>query len=132
MELVGHNDLQGRSAYQPLIINQDGREIAYVGHHDEELLMNPLSGKMEMNGTSIVDVTDPAHTKYLAHIPSGTDRRAAGSQMVRVCRGSVLPIGVLGTWYLRSPLGGEAHEIWVATDPSKPTNLTTVVDGLTG
>src|SRR5262245_42688173 len=52
MELVGHNDLQGRSAYQPLIINQDGREIAYVGHHDEDLVLNPLTGKKEMNGTS--------------------------------------------------------------------------------
>ena len=34
MRLVGHNDLQGRSAYQPIIINQDGRHIAYVGHHN--------------------------------------------------------------------------------------------------
>ena len=33
MELAGHNDLQGRSAYQPIIISQDGRFIAYVGHH---------------------------------------------------------------------------------------------------
>ena len=69
MEAVGHNDLQGRSAYQPLIINQDGRQIAYVGHHNNQKpLMNPLTGKLEVNGTSIVDVTDPANTKYLAHI----------------------------------------------------------------
>ncbi len=33
MELVGHSDLQGRSAYQPIIINESGREIAFVGHH---------------------------------------------------------------------------------------------------
>ena len=33
MEIVGHDDLQGRSAYQPLIINQNGKQIAYVGHH---------------------------------------------------------------------------------------------------
>jgi hypothetical protein len=32
-ELAGHSDLQGRSAYQPIIINENGREIAYVGHH---------------------------------------------------------------------------------------------------
>ena len=69
MESVGHNDLQGRSAYQPIIINQDGRQIAYVGHHNNQKpLMNPLNGKVEVNGTSIVDVTDPANTKYLAHI----------------------------------------------------------------
>ena len=132
MELVGHNDLQGRSAYQPLIINQDGREIAYVGHHDEDLMMNPLSGKMEMNGTSIVDVTDPAHTKYLAHIPTGTAQGTSGAQMVRVCSGSVLPRGVRGKWYLLRPLGNSAHEIYDVTDPSKPTKLVTVVDGLSG
>jgi len=33
MELVGHDDLQGRSAYQPTIHQQRGRVIAYVGHH---------------------------------------------------------------------------------------------------
>src|SRR6478736_672100 len=75
MEVVGHNDLQGRSAYQPIIINQDGRQIAYVGHHNNQKpLMNPLTGKLEVSGTSIVDVTDPAKTKYLAHIATGEDR----------------------------------------------------------
>src|SRR5487761_2703320 len=41
MELVGHDDLQGRSAYQPIIIDENGREIAYVGHHTGNAL-NPL------------------------------------------------------------------------------------------
>src|SRR5205823_14299283 len=72
MELAGHSDLQGRSAYQPIIINQDGREIAYVGHHTGTA-MNPLTGVVEPNGTSIVDVTDPAKPKYLAHIPGSTE-----------------------------------------------------------
>ena len=33
MDLVGYNDLQGRSAYQPVIQKQGDRWIAYVGHH---------------------------------------------------------------------------------------------------
>src|SRR3989475_8236567 len=33
MALLGHHDLQGRSAYQPVIHEQNGRWIAYVGHH---------------------------------------------------------------------------------------------------
>ena len=133
MELVGHNDLQGRSAYQPIIINQDGRQIAYVGHHNNQKpLMNPLTGKAEVNGTSIVDVTDPAKTRYLAHIATGEDRRTGGAQMARVCSGNTLPKGVKGKWYLLRPLGGSAHEIWDVTDPAKPTKLTTVVDNLTG
>jgi hypothetical protein len=58
LDLVGSSDLQGRSTYQPLIVNQDGREIAYLGHH-AGTKMNPLTGRMEANGTSILDVTDP-------------------------------------------------------------------------
>src|SRR5207245_4294349 len=67
-ELAGHSDLQGRSAYQPIIINENGREIAYVGHHTGKM-PNPLTGAVEGNGTSIVEVTDPAKPRYLAHIP---------------------------------------------------------------
>ena len=33
MELVGYNDLQARSAYQPTIHQQGERWIAYIGHH---------------------------------------------------------------------------------------------------
>src|SRR4029434_1275636 len=116
MEVVGHNDLQGRSAYQPIIINQDGRQIAYVGHHNNQKpLLNPLTGKLETSGTSIVDVTDPANTKYLAHIATGEGRSTGGAQMVRVCSGNTLPKGVKGKWYLLRPLGGSAHEIWDVT-----------------
>ena len=68
MELVGHDDLQGRSAYQPTIHQQRGRFIAYVGHHGGRA-RNPLTGAEEDNGTSIVDVSDPARPRYLAHIP---------------------------------------------------------------
>ena len=33
MTLLGHHDLQGRSAYQPLVHRQGDRWIAYIGHH---------------------------------------------------------------------------------------------------
>ena len=73
MELVGYDDLQNRSAYQPVIQHQGNRYIAYIGHHggtrDIPKPFNPLTGQMESSGTSIVDVTDPAHPEYLAHIP---------------------------------------------------------------
>ena len=59
IELVGQDDLQGRSAYQPTIHRQGGRFIAYVGHHGGRA-RNPLTGNDEDNGTSVVDVTDPA------------------------------------------------------------------------
>src|SRR3954447_27045024 len=73
MALVGYNDLQGRSAYQPSIHQQNGRWIAYIGHHGgteaNPKPLNPITGQNEFNGTSIVNVTDPKHPKYLAHIP---------------------------------------------------------------
>jgi hypothetical protein len=133
MERIGYNDLQGRSAYQPLIINQGGRQIAYVGHHNNQNpRLNPLTGKVEPNGTSVLDVTDPANIKYLDHIPTGEDRSSGGSQHVRVCSGNTLPHGVKGKWYLLRPLGNRAQEIWDVTDPAKPAHLTTIVDNLTG
>jgi hypothetical protein len=58
MRLVGQDDLQARSAYQPVIHRQGDRWIAYVGHHGGSRL-NALTGRLELNGTSIVDVSDP-------------------------------------------------------------------------
>src|ERR671919_577448 len=85
MELVGHDDLQGRSAYQPSIHQQRGHFIAYVGHHGGRA-RNPLTGADEDNGTSIVDVTDPAQPRYLAHIPGppgGSEQ--GGAQLAHLC-----------------------------------------------
>src|SRR5262249_51280277 len=92
MRLVGSNDLQGRSAYQPTVARQGERYIAYIGHHggtpDVPKPMNALTGQPEFNGTSIVDVTDPAHPKYLKHIPGlEGNYEDGGAQMVRVCSG---------------------------------------------
>src|SRR5688572_30632088 len=91
MQLLGHNDLQARSAYQPLVHQQGSRWIAYIGHHGGSAL-NPLTGNVENNGTSIVEVTDPRNPIYLRHIPgpSGVGE-AGGAQMVRVCNGTELP-----------------------------------------
>ena len=130
-ELVGFSDLQGRSAYQPIIIKQGDREIAYVGHHTGSA-MNPLTGVVEPNGTSIVDVTDPAKPKYLAHIPGSTEagEEAGGAQMVRVCSGSMLPNGAKGKWYLLRPLGSKAQEIFDVSDPAHPVHLVQIVGDL--
>jgi hypothetical protein len=130
MELVGYHDLQGRSAYQPLVHKQGERWIAYIGHHGDNLL-NQLTGKKEDNGTSILDVTDPQQPKYLAHIPGQPGQaEAGGAQMVRVCDGAQLPKGDKGKVYLLRTFGNQAHQIWDVTEPGKPALLTTVVSGL--
>ena len=133
MELAGYNDLQARSAYQPTIHKQGNRWIAYIGHHGG-VQMNPLTGKQEDNGTSIVDVTDPKQPKYLAHIPGEPARpgggESGGAQMARVCDGSVLPRADKSKVFLLRTFGTSAHEIWDVTNPSKPARVTVVVNGL--
>ena len=132
MELVGHHDLQARTAYQPVIQRQGDRYIAYVGHHGD-IKVNPLNGQTENNGTSIIDVTNPKKPVQLAHVPGETGKaEQGGSQMVRVCGGDTLPKGVKGKWYMLRVFGNAAHEIWDVTDPAKPSLLTTVIKDLKG
>ena len=134
MKVEGFNDNQGRPIYQPLVVNQNGREILYLGNLAGNVL-NPLTGKAEPNGTSIIDVTDVKNTKFLFHIPgpAGTVGNA-GAQMVRVCSGDTLPHGEKGKWYLLRAFGNvgpdESHQIWDVTDPAAPTLITTIVSGL--
>ncbi|HEV8436592.1 MAG TPA: hypothetical protein VGT40_00695 [Methylomirabilota bacterium] len=130
MRLVGHDDLQARSAYQPTIHRQGARFIAYVGHHGGQRL-NPLTQRLEWNGTSVVDVTDPRAPQYLAHIPGASgEAEAGGAQMARVCDGSDLPKGVPGKTYLLRTLGNAAHEVWDVSNPREPALVTTVLAGL--
>ena len=130
MRLVGADDLQGRSAYQPVVHHQGARWIAYVGHHGGKRV-NPLTGQMELNGTSIVDVTDPKQPRYLHHIPGAEgEAEAGGAAMVRVCDGKTLPRGQKEKTYLLRTLGNLAHEVWDVTDPAKPARIVTVLDGL--
>src|SRR5256885_15459223 len=113
MRLVGMSDLQARSAYQPIIHKQGERYIAYIGHHggtpDVPKPMNKLTGQGEFNGTSILDVTDPANPKYLKHI-SGLEGtyEEGGAQMGRVCDGRSLPKGDPAKTYMLRVFGGKA------------------------
>jgi hypothetical protein len=134
MKLVGTNDLQARSAYQPTIHHQSDRWIAYIGHHGGTDTIpdpvNPLTGKAEPHGNSIVDVTDPARPKYLHHIPGQEGKyESGGAQMVRVCDGKSLPKGDPNAVYMLRTFGSEAHEIWNVANPESPV-LVTRIDGL--
>ena len=120
MELVGYHDLQARSAYQPLIHKQGDRWIAYVGHHGGTSL-NPLTGKQESNGTSILDVTDPKRPTisrpYSGRDRAGENRRRADGARVRRQQ---LPRADKSKVYLLRTFGNTAHEIWDVTNPATP------------
>lgn len=126
MRLVGTHDLQGRSAYQPIVHAYGDRRILFVGHHAGEA-MNPLTGNMERNGTSIVDVTDPHAPVLLVHVPP-TGSEASGTQHVQVCDGSVLPNGDPDKVYLARTNGLMGYEIWDVTDPAAPSFLVTIAE----
>src|SRR5438874_2743518 len=130
MVLLGHDDLQGTSAYQPLVRENKGRWIAYVGHHGGKAL-NPLTGRQEDSGTSIVDVTDPRKPRYLAHVPGEPGQaEQGGAQMVRVCNGSELPKGDKSKVYMLRNFGNKAHEMWDVTTPEKPVRFAVIIEGL--
>ena len=133
MELLAHNDLQARSAYQPIVHRQGSRWIAYIGHHGGSA-PNPLNGNaVENNGTSIVDVTDPANPVYLKHLPgpSGVGE-AGGAQMVRACAGRDLPNANPTRHFLLRSAGDIAHEVYDVTNPSNPQLISTPSSGLAG
>jgi len=128
-EWLGHNDLQGRVTYQTTVHTYpDGRVIAFAGHFNG-LMLNPMTGVTERNGTSIVDVTDPRHPMYLKHLPSDT-ATGGGSRMAKLCDGSVLPHGLKNHVYLLRENGSRTHEVWDVTNPKIPTLVSTPVSGL--
>ena len=136
MRLAGYDGLQARGAYQPTIHKHGDRYIAYVGHHGGTpkipMPVNPMTGMAEHNGTSLIDVTDPAHPKYLAHIPGAEGMyEDGGAQMVRVCDGAGLPKADKSAVYMLRTFGNLAHEVWNVADPAKPA-LAARLDGLKG
>jgi hypothetical protein len=134
IRLVAADELQGRAAFQPVIVKQGERWIAYIGHSGGRAL-NPLTGKTEPNGTSILDVTDPARPKYVHHLPTESDEvvvgaEGGGSQMLQVCAGKDLPRGDPARFYMLRTDGRKAHEMWDVTMPERPVKIGTVVDNL--
>ena len=126
LRLVGRNDLQARSAYQPLVHAYGERRILFVGHHAGEAL-NPVTGLVERNGLSIVDVTDPANPAYLTHFPP-TGGEASGTQHVQVCDGSALPSADDAKVYAIRTNGALSYEVLDVTDPAAPQFVTTIAE----
>jgi hypothetical protein len=128
MRLLGYNDLQARSSYQPVVQKQGDRYILYAGHHGGSAELprpiNSMTHQPENNGTSVVDVTDPKNPKYLKHIPGGEGAgEGGGAQMVRVCPGTQFAKAERDHFYMLRTFGTTGHEVWDVTNPSDPKLL---------
>ena len=116
MRLIGHNDLQGRDSLQVVLKGN----YAYIGHHRGEAF-NPLTGKREDNGTTILDVANPREPKIVAHIPG---RKGAESRAVQVAE-RLLP----GKDFLlrnQESSGFTGFEVWDITDRANPKLASTI------
>ena len=87
VRLVGHNDLQGRESLVVTTLSDPANgSWVYVGHHesfwDQKPKMNPITGREEWNGTSIVNVDDPANPRYVWHIPNEANRNSRSVSVV--------------------------------------------------
>jgi hypothetical protein len=123
MRRVGHVDLQGRPTYHPNFIQYpDGRVIVFAGTHGGSK-PNPLKpGRpVELNGTMIIDVTDPERPVEKFHIPGPAV--GAQTQSNRMCLGSELPHGTPGHVYLMRNVQGSTasgYEVYDVTDVTNP------------
>jgi hypothetical protein len=75
VRLVGYNDMQGRYALQVTTKSDPANgNWVYVGNVANpglsEGLFNPITNQHEWNGTSILEISDPAHPRYVWHIPN--------------------------------------------------------------
>jgi hypothetical protein len=119
VRLVGHSDLQGRDALQVVLKGN----YAYVGHHRGRE-KNPMTGAIEWNGTTILDVSNPKQPRIIKHIPGyeGAESRAV----------QVVEKYFDGRDYLlrnQESSGFTGFEVWDITDRPSP-RLVSKIEGL--
>ena len=116
VRLIGHSDLQGRNSLQIVLKGN----FAYIGHHRGEEL-NPLTGKAESNGTSIVEVTNPRQPKLVKHIPG---KKGAESRAVQVA----IKHFDGKDYLLRNQESSEftGFEVWEISDKANPQMVSTI------
>jgi hypothetical protein len=133
MRVVGFNDNQGRaSSDDGWIEDQNGRYIAYVANSPGSAY-NPLTGQDESNGTSLIDVTNPARPVYVHHIPSIfpiANTAGSGATHVAVCGGNTLAGNLYpNRWFMIRHSGSLNQEIWDVTTPQAPFLISILLGG---
>jgi len=119
VRLLGHHDLQGRDSLQVVLKGS----YAYIGHHRGEE-RNPLTGAMETNGTTIVDVSNSRQPRVVRHIPGHRGAESRAVQVVEKFRDGK-------DYLLRNQESSSftGFEIWDISDRSNP-ELISRIEGL--
>jgi hypothetical protein len=119
VQLLGHSDLQGRDALQVVLKGS----FAYVGHHRGRE-RNPMTGALEWNGTTILDVSNPRQPRVIKHIPGYEGAESRAVQVV---------VGYFDgrDYLLRNQESRQftGFEVWDITDRSFP-RLVSKIEGL--
>jgi hypothetical protein len=116
LRLVGYFELQGRETLQ---VSLKGN-YADVGHHKGEEL-NRLTNKVEPNGTTIVDVSNPREPRIVKHIPGYKGAESCAVQVVEEYLDG-------RDFILRNQESGEfiGFEIWDVTNKANPKRISTI------
>ena len=110
VRLVGHSDLQGRESLQVVVKGN----YAYIGHHRGRE-MNPMTGALESNGTTILEVSNPRQPRVIKHIPGVEGAESRAVQVVEKYFDG-------RDYLLRNQESSQftGFEIWEITDRSSP------------
>jgi len=116
VKLVGYSDLQGRNSLQIAL----KENYAYVGHL-KGAEFNPLTGEIEPNGTTILDVSDPKEPIIVKHIPGHKGANCRAVQVVTEFYD--------GKDYILRNLESSAFtgfEVWEVTNKKHPKLISTI------
>jgi hypothetical protein len=85
--LIGYHHMQGRQALQVTTkSDSENGNWVYVGHvpntRTRDATLNPITGRNEWNGTSIVEITDPANPQLVWHIPNEVNANSRSVSVV--------------------------------------------------
>ena len=87
VSLIGYHHMQGRQALQVTTKSDSANgNWVYVGHvpntRTRDATLNPITGRDEWNGTSIVEITDPANPQLVWHIPNEVNANSRSVSVV--------------------------------------------------
>ena len=150
VRLVGYHHMQGRQALQVTAKSDSANgNWAYIGHvpntRTGDATLNPITGRNEWNGTSIVDISDPANPELVWHIPNDVRANSRSVSVVYDYEFDSEPPGRdylirnseagFESQYVHHPIVDEANDrvyagfrigsghvaLWDISDPANPT-----------